>query len=899
MSPVDEPIASRTRLDAFVGRAGDLAAIRAHFDGGGRALSLVGPPGVGKTRLACEYAAAQAARGLDEAVHFCDLTTARDRDEVCIAVARALSLASASSVEQVGAAIAARGDALLVLDNFEQAIAAAPETVQRWLVLCPSVRLLVTSREVLRVPGETVYELGPLDTRGGAAAASSEAAALLFARVSAARVGWTPTPAERADVGEIARRLDGLPLAIELAAARVVMLGAAAVLARLDRRLDLLTHGARGLSARQGTLRGSLDASWEMLSAAEQDAAARCSIFRGGFTLDAVEALLAPRVDPPAASLVQSLREKSLLRDEGSDPRGARRFGMYLCVQEYLALHVDDPRDLGRRHAEHYAALGEREAARLDGHGGPEALACLYVERENLVAAATFALATGEADLALRALVALDRAHPPSDAHLGLLDAALRLADAAGTPRAGTLLLARADALRRRGRVEQSERDLARALDLARAADDRELVAACLVCRGALLGNLGRYDDAKETVERLLADEGVGRYRRKAHASLGVTCFELGRPADADMHLRRARELCREAGDAWQEATVLGNLGVLHLNYGRFDEARVAFDAALALVPGPAVSWIWALLRCQLGTLHATRGDLDAAHACFAEGTRALRQAGNTRAAAAFSVYLGAVQLLRGDLSDALATLRQSLAGVARVDNGTYSAFGTALLAAALAAAGQLADADEAADAAASMVARAVEPPPFLVIAVEALGAAVLYARAAEERAAGEAAALRAEARRRRLAVAAAIADGAVARLDPSIALQVVDSAQPPEVPEALADAHDGALEVDRGRAFVRLPDGRAVLFARRRTLWLLLLALAERRRARPGEAVTHEELRAAAWPGERMSAAVARNRLHVSLSTLRSLGLRDLLLSRGEGYALDPRVPLRVVGAA
>src|SRR5262245_19943829 len=251
----------------FVGREAELAALARAVESGARLVTLVGPGGVGKTRLALEYLREREAC-------FCDVADADTEDALVAEILRRLG-STGSLVE----ALKTRGDMLLVLDNFEQLVRAARATIAE---LLPHVRLLVTSRERLHIAGEVCISVNPLRTPAAGesdpeAVLACDAVRLFLARAEETCFEWKPSADEIAPLAAIARTLDGIPLAIELCAARIAVLGPAQLLELLDQRFELLVD-------RDRSLRTSLDRSWRLLEAWQQQALAQCSAFQGGFT---------------------------------------------------------------------------------------------------------------------------------------------------------------------------------------------------------------------------------------------------------------------------------------------------------------------------------------------------------------------------------------------------------------------------------------------------------------------------------------------------------------------------------------------------------------------------------------------------------------------------------------
>ncbi len=376
---------------ALVGREEELAALRQRFHEGARLVTILGPGGMGKTRLATHFGSTllnsqQLWRG---GVWLCVLTEATTAGDICHVVGQALGVDlthggnEGEPAEQIGRALAGRGQVLLILDNMEHLMRHASATLGRWMALAPDTRFLVTSREAMRLPGEWVLDLAPLglpadDERSLEAISRSDAVRLFVQRAQAAQGHFALTAEEAPLVSEIVRRLDGIALAIELAAARTPVMGVAQIRERLSRRFELLRAGRRDASARQTTLRGAIDWSWNLLEPAERQALAQCSVFRGGFTLEAAEAVLAlPPDSPDVLDVIQSLRGKSLLRTAPTgDLAGERRLALYESVREYASERLAEPGAVApvvARHADFFlkhARVLTRHAAWQQRHRG-------------------------------------------------------------------------------------------------------------------------------------------------------------------------------------------------------------------------------------------------------------------------------------------------------------------------------------------------------------------------------------------------------------------------------------------------------------------------------------------------------------------------------------------------
>ena len=385
----------------LVGRDDDAAAVgdlvRAE---GVRLVTLTGPGGVGKSRLAVEVAQ-RLGPGFEDGVRFVELGSVRAAELVTAAIAAALGLNTSGGrlITDLKSYLRARR-LMLVLDNFEQVMGAAP-LVAELLRAAPGVVALVTSRMVLRLSGEHEFPVPPLPVppigAGGDAADVQRCASvrLFVQRAQAASAGFELTSGNAGAVAEICRRLDGLPLAIELAAARVRLLPPQALLARLDDRMGLLTGGARDLPERQRTLRTTLDWSFDLLSGGEQALFARLGVFAGTFDLPAAEAVGAAAADPAdpgraghVMDTLGSLVDSSLVRPQTRN--GEPRFGLLETIREYALERLRDGadwREAHDRHAAYFRALAEPAPAELQGPGQLAWLDRLETEHGNLGAA--------------------------------------------------------------------------------------------------------------------------------------------------------------------------------------------------------------------------------------------------------------------------------------------------------------------------------------------------------------------------------------------------------------------------------------------------------------------------------------------------------------------------------
>ena len=534
----------------FLGRDRELAEVFELLDGT-RLLTLTGPGGTGKTRLALQAAAASAER-FPDGVFWVPLAPLRDPELVLEAAGQALGAADGLAGHI--------GDRrlLVLLDNFEHVVDAA-ESLGELLAACPELTVLVTSRELLRLAGEQAYPVPPLEPGDGER--------LFVARARAARPDFAPTPA----VAELCARLDNLPLALELAAARARVLSPEQLLERLSQRLDLLRAG-RGADPRQQTLRATIEWSHELLDADEQRLFARLAVFRGGCTLEAAEAVCDADLDT-----LESLVDKSLVRVRDGD-----RFWMLETILDYAAERLresGEEDELRRRHAAYFTALGEEAEPVLLGADPAEALDRLERDHDNLRAALDWAETADEAELSWRLGGAVwefwcMRGHAPEGWRR--LESALRLDDRLSPARAkaltGSAHLANEAGASIETQVLRAEQALTASRELG---DEWRIAYNELQVAGAISeqGDMRTAQQLFEESARRLHELGDEHHALQATRSLAWTCEELGdRERSKELH-RENLARARASGNRLMEARSLGSLGAILGDEGRLDES--------------------------------------------------------------------------------------------------------------------------------------------------------------------------------------------------------------------------------------------------------------------------------------------------------------------------------------
>ncbi len=565
----------------------------------GRLVTLTGPAGVGKSRLALEVAHAAAESGEFDEVRRAGAEVARTREHVAGAVATALHIdpdaADGDVVEAVSAALRGRGRVLLVLDDLDASAAALDHLPADWIEGTPGLAVLSTCRRALGVQGERVEALRPLGV---------DAATRLFhARAGTAMLDGYRDPAR---LTPVLTRLDGLPLAIEMASSWAGFLAPEDLLTRLDRQLDLLRSDAA--EARHASLAAAFASSWDLLNETERDALTQASVFAGRFSVEAAEWVVRPKSGQPL-QVLRRLCDLSLVQQLEPDDGGTPALRLLHAVRE-LARSAGPPLEAEERHARWFARLGSRAAvSALDDQGGAQALGRLESARDDLRLAAERVPAMGLPDVAAgcaRALLALARFRGPvlgggeiADRVLAMPGLDAELAAALHIDRAGALFAA--------GKADQAGRRLEQVLELTQEPGVR---AECLRLRASGAATRGTADAIDLAHAALAEAEEMGGTREigRAKTTLGVILRSAGRGRDAKEHLDAAVELLRAVGDARTECRALEHLGRQALDRSRPVRARSLFVAALESARSIGARSVEADLLERLATLSALSG---------------------------------------------------------------------------------------------------------------------------------------------------------------------------------------------------------------------------------------------------------------------------------------------------
>ncbi|MGO4594554.1 DUF4062 domain-containing protein [Leifsonia sp. 2TAF2] len=644
---VVEPVRLPVPLTGLVGRDADIAAIVDRLEHGTRFVTLAGPGGIGKSRLAIAAARA-AAQDFDDGAVFVDLSAVHDPRRVPNRIAQALGVRDTGDAPILDNLVTALRDRriLLVLDNFEQVLDAAP-LLTGLLAAAPGVSMLVTSRALLRVSAEQSYEVGPL--------AEDSSVSLFVERAHAVKPDFEITPENADAVARVCTALDGVPLAIELAAARVRVLSPAELLDRLDRRLSVLVGGSRDLPERQQTIRRTIEWSTQLLAPEQRRLLARLGTFEGGFTLEAAEFVGASGEgdgdgdggDPDVISDLAVLVDSSLVSQHDSDDRP--RFTMQAIVREYAREQLQSGGELDRArdaHARYFIDLGARARLPLKGGGQREWMQRLGDERDNLRAAERYLLDARDWDRAAELAFNLFLYFWV----IGLLgevrtwmDEPLESGDTLqDRTRAIALYFTRTIRFWKDpdGRVAA---DLSEAADLFRTCGDRsgEAMARISLSLALMAGEKPDTARAAEVMERslrLFQDTGDVWGESMALVLLGRVALLEQKVHTAFERFDESLALTQRSGDAVGGRIAAYHLGWAHLLLGAPEEART--DFALSVTLSTSLGHIEGIAYGLegLAAVAALAGDVDRAGR-LAGAAHALRERSGTHNGPTFTFH--------------------------------------------------------------------------------------------------------------------------------------------------------------------------------------------------------------------------------------------------------------------
>ncbi len=682
--PSLETLSSRNNLPAwpaaFIGREKEVEAVRNILrQEDTRLVTLTGPGGVGKSRLGLQ-AAADLLGDFEEGVFFVSLAPIRDPVLVTSAIAETLGVRESSGqplLQRLKDYLRSK-HMLLLLDGFEQVTSAAP-LVAEILGACPKLTLVVTSRAPLHLRGEREFPVLPLrlpDAKQPVSIAElsrSEAVRLFVQRALDVKPDFALTDENAQAVADICQRLDGLPLAIELAAARIKVLSPQALLARLDSRLKLLTGGARDLPARQQTLRNTIEWSYDLLGEGEKVFFRRLAVFAGGRTLEAAEAVCHATgdLDMDIVEGMASLLDESLLR-QGEGVAGEPRFWMLETIREYaleLLVESGEADTVQRRHAEFFLALAEKVEPVITSGKRDIALKQLEADHDNLRAALAWSQTAEEDEAGLRLAGALYwfwyLCGHWSEGR-GWLEAALARTEA------GSYAAARAKALLGAGLLAAVQGDgavaplrLQQSIAQFREMGDKRGLAYALSFLGTLTRWSGELAGARATLEKSVAlfrELGDKWGLALTLGLLGDALMVLGHEEEAQSQSEESVALLRELGDKWGLAVALDNLGNIALHRGDDTAAHSWLEESVAILRevGDKSSFI-GLALIHLGDVARRQGDYPRAAALYEESLALYREGGSKWGVALPLHNLGTIAKEQGDYRRAAALFEESL----------------------------------------------------------------------------------------------------------------------------------------------------------------------------------------------------------------------------------------------
>ncbi len=835
----------REGADELIGRARELSRLSDAIRDGVRTVSVVGAGGMGKTALArCFLENLRRANWAGRTI-FCDLSEVEGPHVLsCITAALGIEIASTipedSRADFVGRRLGRLGPTVLVLDNVEHVMKAAVSLLRAWRPRTQHVTFLMTTRERLRLRDERVLDLRSLSPHD-AVSLLLRSAERHHARVDASRHAET--------LARICQRLDGIPLALELAAARLGTFTPPELLQQLHAQLDVLASPHRDGVPRHATLRAAVVWSYNLLDSNERSLLASLSVFRGGFTAAAVQGLGTTGAN---IETLESLREKSLVHavTSGSGEADAPRFDLYESIRELAAERLAAEHTIEREardaHIAYFAGFAERALA---APPTDVAVDTLTTERDNILAALGRSGAHSEPTTLLLAIAAdyACGASVPISERLQLLDQAMR-----GHRRIPASLLARAYATRGRLMLERNVarpgiRELTHAIALARRAHDASLEEYVLGLMALARIESGSRKEARLALaraERAASNGPDNPSRCLTWAALGSFQHEMNALDAAERCYSRALALARGGGQAILAARILARLGRVCCDAGRLIDAEDALESALPVLRGDRFeAWAnahWAILRWRQWRLDDARQSYERAVRLFA-----------TRGAVGFELlhraFLAAILAALGRSIDAVAEIESARADAQRVRDRVFDA------------AVVLADAHRALlDGRRRMIDAAGRTRTFAIV-----GTAMRRTHSIGER------------------------DKDIRALTERLSATATRNDLPTR--PTLVVAVDGAWMTAPRAQRVELPLGSP--------LRLFLQRLVAGRQTTPGHAVTRDELVGAAWPAERILARAATQRVYAAISELRAGGLGDRLERVADGYRIAPSLPLRIEG--
>ena len=666
-----KPLAKRpihnfpTQPTPFIGRAAQIAALKdLILNPDVRLVTLIGPGGTGKTRLSLQVAQ-QALDHFPQGVFFVPLSDDIDENQLIFRLAHQLEVREGGRplLENIRDYLRDKS-ILLVLDNFEQLLSAA-HVVTELLAAAPQLRIMVSSRIALQLRGEHEYPVPPLDLPPSAQALTvedlegNEAVQLFVARARAVQPGFALTKENAPPIAEICGRLDGLPLAIELAAARVKLLPPQAILARLDHRFKLLTSGARDLPARHQTLRNTLEWSYSLLNDREKTLYARLSVFVGGFTLEAVEAVCNAENKLDLLEGLTALVNNSLLRQ--SAVNGEPRFGMLETIRAYALDRLAENGEmeaLRRQHAEYFGEVITNQMGFFQLYTADALLWLNWLEREHDNIRATL---TWNLDNPQRVEVAAMLVNTlfwfwyrrGYSTEAGIWAERVLTSPSLQVPSLGRAMMLFASST---SAMWQGNQNIALArgqesLEIVQKIDDKQWMPLILMGNAVILINMGRDGAAQPLLEQALAvfkERQIAPFEAITLVHLGNVELGLGNLERARAYHEEGLAKARVLQENWLLSFALNNLGEVARTQGQFDQARKYYVESEALLRATGDQGDLARFVHSLGYIAQHEEEFELAESQFRESLAMFRRLGNRRGIAECLAGLAGLQARQG-----------------------------------------------------------------------------------------------------------------------------------------------------------------------------------------------------------------------------------------------------------